>query len=248
MSKPKDSFRYFIYLSVGFHAVVFLFLTVKVLFFPDQAPEHRQSVRIDVVALPEKVTEPPKPPAATPKPAPKLEKAKPKEVKKKPVAKKAKPKKPKAKLKAPAENKKKRVKDDQSSAIARLKALQKLKSKNTNKTKEIEYKGNAISKGNSLQGLEKLHHNSYLDEVETQVRTHWNLPEWLANGNLKARVLLLVRKNGVISEKSFVVKSGNDLFDQYVIDTLEKSSPLPPPPSNLVDFYSTTGFEIGFPE
>ncbi len=241
---------------MGFHGVIFIVLTVKVLFFPSEPPIYKQAVRVDVVALPEKNVTPPKPIAkkAEPKAITKKEQNKPKPKKEKPKTPKPKvkpkpkaPNKPKVTEKKKEKPKEKNVEEEQNSALARLKAMQKLKEKQEVAQKQ-EFKGNEISKGNSLEGIQKLHHESYLDELDSHIRNYWNLPEWLANGNLKARVLLLIDKNGAIKDKSFISKSGNDLFDQHVFNTLDKASPLPAPPENLTDFYSTRGVEIRFPE
>ena len=241
MNKKRDSFKDFLFLSAGFHIVIFVVLTVKILIFPTEIPEHKSAVRIDVVALPEK--------NPTPKPAPQPVKKQPT-----PVAKKQPPK-PKAPKKKPKKKKKivkkkkpslKKVKEEQSSALARLKALQKInKSKNE---KENQFKGNNLSKGNSLTGLEKLHHESYQGELETHIRSHWNLPEWLANGNFKATVLIKINRNGGILAKLFVLKSGNELFDHQVKTTLEKANPLPAPPNNLASYYANKGIKVNFPE
>ncbi|MEM7647063.1 MAG: TonB C-terminal domain-containing protein [Pseudomonadota bacterium] len=251
MSSEKDSFSRFVAISVAFHVAVLVLLTVKVLFFPSQAPEHKSAVRIDVVALPEKQVEKPKiakkaPMVETPKPMP-MPMPKPMVAKAPKPMPKPKPK-PKPKKKTVhLEKKKKETKEEQNSAIARLKALQKLKD-NESKPIPKEKKGNSISKGNALTGLEKLHHESYLDDLDQHIRSYWNLPEWLANGNFKAKVLLKINRNGGIQEKLFVLKSGNELFDSQVVSTLEKANPFPAPPSNLVDFFATKGVEIRFPE
>ncbi|MCB0379060.1 MAG: TonB C-terminal domain-containing protein, partial [Bdellovibrionales bacterium] len=144
----------------------------------------------------------------------------------------------------------KKVKEEQDSALARLRAMQKLKEKKEaeEETQKVEFKGNALSQGNSLTGLEKLKHESYLGDLDAHIKNFWNLPEWLASDNLSARVLLLIRKDGVIIKKSFVLKSGNTLFDQHVLGTLDKASPLPAPPDDLVNFFETKGVEVRFPE
>lgn len=254
MKKPQDSFAAFIISSLLLHGIVLTLLTVKILFFPASVDEHKQAVRIDVVALPEKQTELPKPPTSKPEVA-KEEPPKP-EVKPDPPKPKPKPKpkipkpKPKPMLPKPKKPDPEKVKDEQESALDRLKALQKLKDqkKDQNPIKKIEYKGNQISKGNSLTGIEKLHHDNYLDSLDGHIRNYWNLPEWLANGNLKASIILFIDKNGGVINKVFVLKSGNDLFDQQVIGTIDKANPLPAPPANLVDYYTTKGIELRFPE
>ncbi len=255
MKKPQDSYFNFVLISLGFHGAILALLTIKILFFPSEAPEYKQAVRVDVVALPEKNTEPPKPHPKPPEPVKEKQKPKPKPKPPKPKPKlpKPKPKKPKPKpiVKKPKPKKPNKVKDDQDSAIARLKALQKIKEQEKTKDdpiQKIEYKGNQLSKGNSLTGMAKLHHQDYLDKLDAHIRSYWNLPEWLASGNLRASILLQINKDGAIKGKQFVSKSGNDLFDQHVVSTLEKASPLPTPPAALIDFYATKGVEIRFPE
>lgn len=247
MKNKENSLSHYIYISLAFHICIVVMLTVRVLFFPSEAPTHLQAVRIDVVALPDKVMEP--------STAPKVEAPKPvkegKQAKIEKPAEKAEPKveeKPKAiALEKKPTKKKERVEDEQNSAIARLKALKKLKDKQAEAPKEEEFKGNQVSKGNSLSGLEQLHHDNYMAELDKHIRSFWNLPEWLANGNFNARVLLLINKSGGVNRKSFILKSGNDLFDEHVFSTIEKASPLPAPPANF-DRYATQGVEIRFPE
>ncbi len=255
MKKSEDTFNRFIAISIGFHLVIFLVLTVNIFFLPSETPISQRSVRVDVVALPEKMVEPKVIPKAKPQVVEKkaIEPAPPKETAKtKPITKpkpKPKPEKIFSEKKKPAP-KKEEVKEEQDSALARLKAMQKLKTmqKNQESEKAIEFKGNALSKGNSLTGLEQLHHESYLDDLDGHIRNFWNLPEWLANGNFKASIILRIDKQGGIIDKKFISRSGNELFDQQVMGTLEKANPLPPPPSHLVQFYSSRGVEIRFPE
>jgi outer membrane biosynthesis protein TonB len=251
MKLEPDSFSRFILISLGFHLAIFVLLTVKILFFPSDTPEYTRAMRVDVVALPEKQVAPPQPEPTPPRPTVNKEKpkSKPEPPKPKPKPKKVvtkKPVLPKPKKKKVEE---KQVKEEQNSALARLRALQKLKNKDDKAGGQpLEYKGNELSKGNSLTGLAKLHHQDYLDQLDSHIRSYWNLPEWLADGNLRASVLLLISRNGAIRSKSFVLKSGNDLFDQHVFSTLDKASPLPTPPPDLINFYATKGVEIRFPE
>ena len=235
----NDRFSNFILLSFVLHLGVFILFTVKILVFPSEIPIYQQSVRIDIVALPEK--------------KPLLQ------GKTKPMAKiqiKKKAEKPpeikplKLEKKKSHSEKKKQLKEEQNSAIARLRALKHLETRKKSKEqpKKQEYKGNAISEGSSLNGLEKLHHESYLNQLDRHIRNYWNLPEWLTSANLSTRVLILIDKNGDILSKNLILKSGNEFFDQNVFKTLEKANPLPPPPANMADFYSTKGVEFRFPE
>lgn len=261
MKKKHDAFSRYIAISVVFHLIVLVFLTVRILFFPDKSLDYQKSVRIDVVALPDKIQAKPAPEAQAPKPQPVAKKEEPKpkpKAKPQPKPKKAEPKKLVEKKKpqkkeAPQPKKEEEVvekaQEEQDSAIARLKAMQKLKEKQAEEEKQKQdFKGNAISKGNALTGLEKLQHESYLSTLDSHIRNYWNLPEFLAVGNLKASVLLMISKDGTIRSKSFITASGNNQFDQHVMGTLEKANPLPAPPKDLVDFFATKGVEIRFPE
>ncbi len=235
MTIPNDNFSNFIFLSFMLHLGVFTVFTVKILVFPSEIPNYQQSVRIDIIALPEKEN------FSERKIRPKTKKKIEKQIKKQ-VEKQSKLK--SLKLQKPV--KKQQLKEEQSSAIARLKALKNLEARK--KTKKQEYKGNAISQGASLSGLEKLHHESYLNQLDRHIRHHWSLPEWLTSANLSARVLIRIDKKGGILSKNLILKSGNEFFDQNVFKTLEKANPLPPPPANLADFYFTRGVEFRFPE
>ncbi|MCJ8277030.1 MAG: TonB C-terminal domain-containing protein [Bdellovibrionales bacterium] len=246
MKRPKDSFNKYIFVSVAFHLVVVAFLTVRVLFFPEEAVDIKSAVRIDVVALPEKQTTPPKPAVEKkPEPVAKKEPPKPKEKPKpKPKPKPVEKKKPKVALK---KKKLKETKNEQDSALARLKAMQKLKNKKKQATPPQEYKGNEVSKGNSLSGLDKLKDDSYKSDLETHIKSHWVLPEWLRDAQHQAVIIVFISKTGSITNKTFLTKSGNKLFDEQVLSTLEKANPLPKPPSNLIDLYANKGVRVSFP-
>ena len=254
MKRSKDSFTRYIAVSIAFHFAVVIFLTVKVFFFPSENVDLQSAVRIDVVALPEKQVTPPKP-IEEKKPDPVVKKPEPKpEPKPKPVAKpkpkpKPKPKKPEVVLDKKKKKPKKKLKDtknEQNSALARLKAMQKLKDKKS-KAQPQDFKGNEVSKGNALSGLNKLRDESYKSDLENHIKSHWVLPEWLREGNYQAIIVVFISRNGSITNKTFVTQSGNKLFDEQVLSTLEKANPLPKPPSNLIDLYANKGVRVSFP-
>ena len=248
MKGERDRFSNFIGLSTVFHLGIFVLFMVKVFVFPSEIPIHQRSLRVDVVALPEKQLGQKQKASGEQKTivGTKPQRTKPEKTDSKKTV--EKPKKMKSsKLHS---KKKESFKSKQSSAVDRLKAIKKMEKGREPKEEsgKKKYKGNLLNRAQSLGGLEKLHHESYLDQLDYHIRSHWSLPGWLANSRLKARVLLLIDKNGMILNKSFVLKSGNDDFDQYVFRTLEKANPLPSPPDDLVDFYSTRGVELRFPE
>ena len=213
MTIQNDKFSNFIFLSSVLHLSVFILFTVKILIFPDKIPSYRQSIRVDIVALPEKETPSVK----------KIESIKKVQIKKQ-SKKSEKIKSLKLKKNRISSKEEKNLKEEQKSAIARLKALKHLE--NRRKTKELKYKGNIVSKGFSLKGLEELHHKSYLERLDHHIRKYWNLPEWLDSANLNTHVLIRIDRNGNILSKNLVLGSGNEFFDQNVFKTLEKASPL----------------------
>lgn len=250
MKEPKDPFLKYIYLSVGLHVAVLLALTLKVALFPSKPSEFQQSVRVDVVALPEKNIEKPKV-AEVKKPEPVKKKEKPKP-EKKVAEKKPEPKpKPKPKKKVFSE---KKLKDKQNRAVEQLTATAKIKKRLEEKnkkeeTKAVEFKGNQISRGYSPDGgINQLYHNNYQEQLFSHIRNHWRLPEWLDNKELRASVVIMINRRGAIIAKNFVLKSGNDIFDQQVFTTLDKAAPVPAPPAKLAKAYETQGIEIRFPE
>ncbi len=219
---------------------MFILFFMKAAFFPSEPIQIRSAIRVDVVAMPDKQKAPA--PAAK-APAPKVELPKP-EIKKPEVQKPEPPK--KIDLKA--------AKKDQQKAIDRLKALQaieNLKAESEEKQKQEEpkeVKGNIASEGSSLTGLEKIEFDRYFGEVEAKVRENWNLPRWLADGNFKAQVLVLIDERGFVTKSQILRSSGNDVFDTLVRETIARSSPFPVPPNRLKNVLSLQGIVFNFPD
>lgn len=230
----KDGFSQDLFISITLHLVLVLFFTVKTLFFQKEPIVLQDSIRVDIVGLPEKIKEKPK-------------------VKPKPVAKKkAKPKK-KINLR--------KTRSKQQSALARLKArsaMERLKNykpkkKEVAKKEEpaappVEYKGNVLSPGTELRGLARLQHDRYLSQVKRHIQQNWFLPEWLRNGEFKAQVEVKINKNGQITEKKIIASSQNNSFDNLVLQTIENSNPVPKPPEKFRDILAVSGVVLKFPQ
>lgn len=228
--------------SIALHVAVFLILAVRAYLVPERQIDIESVIRVDIVGLPDQVKAKPMPleePEA-PKPAEKkteLPKPEPKE---------AKPETPKVNL-----NKTKR---DQESALKRLEALEKIKNSTkpeakpdtgaTKRRPQQQIKGNQVSSGSALKGIAKLNYQGYNDTVHAHVQRHWNLPQWMANANLTAIVLVHVDAQGFVVKKSILRSSGRPEFDDRVLKAIDASSPLPKPPSELVDILSVEGMQI----
>lgn len=248
-SLSSDSFSRFIGVSVIAHISIAAFFTLKAVVFPSEPIEIRSAIRVDMVALPDKT--PQAAPAPKPKPAPKVEVKKPEpkpEVKPKPT-----PPKPKAEAKPAPKVNLDKSKKDQSDALSKLKAMQAIENLKKQKEQEEqaqaqEYKGNVLSEGSSLTGLAQIEFDRYFGEVEGAIRQNWNLPKWLEDGNYRAQVRVMIDERGYVIDKKIQTSSGNPAFDDVVLDTIEKSSPLPPPPGRLKNVLSSRGFVLNFPE
>lgn len=119
--------------------------------------------------------------------------------------------------------------------------------KTSKKTNQESQNLKPILSGEQLKGLEKIEFLEYEKKIRLHIREHWHLPEWLNNQNLKTYVLIFINKKGAIIKKELILPSKNKLFDNSILNIIEKSSPLPPPPLNLQIFLSN-GLILQFPK
>tara|TARA_Y100001958_G_C21238711_1_gene565803 strand:- start:1217 stop:1942 length:726 start_codon:yes stop_codon:yes gene_type:complete len=239
-----DSLSRPISISISIHVGLLAVMFLKMSFFPAEPIQIRRAMRVDIVGLPDKV----QPKVLPPKEIPKAE-TPPKvktETKPKPAAK----PKPKAKP-SPKVN----LKKSQDSALQKMKAQEALaKIMEEKALEEVEetaeptpIKGNAVSEGNSLTGLDQIEYDRYIDEVTTII-SQWSLPEWLSSLDLKASAQVLIDENGYVTDKKIVNSSGNEMFDAEVLSAIEKSSPFPAPPARLKGRLASQGLIFNFPE
>ncbi|NQZ02611.1 MAG: TonB C-terminal domain-containing protein [Bdellovibrionales bacterium] len=241
-----DQFEKHIVLSVAVHVVLFLAFTVKAYIFPSEPIELRSAIRIDVVGLPDK-TEPKK---VAPKPKkPKVKPQKPKTVKTKTKPKKL-TNKPKVDL-----NKAKTKQQQALEKLQAMAAIEKMKQemaqqKDAQPEPEptVEFKGNVVTSGSDIGGLPGLDFDKYYSEMSAHVKQQWSLPGWLASANLRAEAAVTVDEKGFVTSKRIYTSSGNEVFDDLVLQTVEKASPLPPPPSRLKSVLALKGMILAFPD
>lgn len=223
------------------HISILLFILVKTFFFPSEPLIFQNAIQVDIVALPEKNISPSKtippvseiPPQTSPiTPAPeKVETIK--DTKTSPI-------------KLENSQTRKKAKDQ---ALARIKALQELEEEEIkNHQPKKELKGNVLSEGNSLTGINQIQHRNYIKELDDHVKKHWILPQWLANAKLKAKVKVNIDASGVILKKTMISSSGNPIYDEIVMSAIDKASPFPAPPDKFANIVSIHGVEFGFPE
>jgi colicin import membrane protein len=233
-------------LSLLAHATLVLIFLVRGFLAPTEMMNLQDSIRVDIVGLPEKQQSLPEK-AAAPAPAPKAPP---------PVAAKAKPKPEPVKPKAPEApkvelNHKKNLAKSQKNALNEIKAmaaLDKIKNEVSTKPSAKPVKGNQVNAGSSLTGLEKIDFDRYFHSVEERIRQNWSLPEWLINSPLRAQVLVLIDENGGVIKKQVLKSSGNSEFDERMLDAVEKSAPFPAPPDRLRSTLGMKGIVFNFPQ
>ena len=244
-------------------------MIIKVNFFSKPELDLTQAIRVDMVGLPDKYTQADianqqEPQQTKPKDLP--EKEFPQEKPEEPIkttakeAKKA-PSEPKsAKIDNEAVNLKtaKKKQKDAFEKLKKLSAIEKIrqaveqekleKANKQNQTSARPIKGRVLSKGTSLTGLDKLQSDSYLVQLDSKIKNHWQLPQWLVGKPLKTKILVKFNSNGTLVSKSVYQSSGNPTYDEYCLRSIEKSSPFPPVPEKFTEVYKEDGVLIGFPE
>ncbi len=248
--KDNSDFKYFL-ISLALHLSLFLVMAVKIVLFPTERVEHIRAVRVDFVALPD--VDPQLGPPGEEKPAPEKPAEPVKEAK-------PEPKPPVKVADKPAEKpsekptdkpKKSDLRDQQSAALQRLSALSRIKKSkavDASKPEGVSVKGNSVSEGNSLTGVEKIEYNRYLSDLDLHIKKNWHLPEWLTDKNLTAAIFLRFDENGQILEKKLIRSSGNKDFDNEALQAIVNSVPFPIPPENLISYFKSQGIELRFPE
>lgn len=240
--------------SALLHALLVAVFAIKAVFFATEAIDFSQAVRVDLVALPEKISPQPAPEPVVVQKNPVEQEAKPT-----PIMPEAKAPTPETKVTLPQKTEKTpdainldQVKSKQKSALEKLKAMaamEKFKEELSKKAApQQKIKGNVLSPGTALTGLSKLQHESYANTLDNHIKQHWSLPEWLANREFRARARVFIDANGNILDRKIVKSSGNSSYDDAVLQTIDRSAPFPAPPEKFVAMVSVDGILIGFPE
>lgn len=237
-------FRSSLKLSLGAHILVLLFFTVKALVLPDDAIDYSSAIRVDIVALPDKLD------------PQQVELVKPEEKAEKPIAQ-PQEKEVEIQKKEPDTISIKKSKSKQQEALDRLKkmsAIDRIKNEvetNNKKANALEkvaqVKGNILAAGTSLSGLNKLQHDQYISDLDAKIKRNWTKPRWIKD-ELKARVRIKIDQNGNLISKVLEVSSGEPAYDDLVLETIDRSAPFPAPPEKFIDIAAVRGILIGFPD
>lgn len=255
MASRGDHFQKFVLVSIVGHVLIFLIFTIQSVFFSGPPEIYNRSVKVDLVALPDKLplTPPATPPAESNKPE--LPDKNIPEVKKEEKIPVKKPEPEAIKLAAKKETKPEPKKEDlrkkQADALKKLKqlsAIEEIEKQLASENSKKSFKGNILSKGNADTGNTTDQELSYLSVVDEHFRAQWFLPEYLKRKNLEARVLIKIDSQGNILSQQLIKASGNPTFDEIVLSAIQRASPVPPPPGNFAKIASQQGFLFRFRE
>lgn len=91
-------------------------------------------------------------------------------------------------------------------------------------------------------GVEGIVMDFYRAEIKEMIYRNWSYPTAMLDKmkDLSAVVVLKVEKNGTILSTTVTQRSGNEIFDQSVLNAIKRSDPLPPFPES----YRKTDEEI----
>ncbi|MFI5294789.1 MAG: energy transducer TonB [Thermodesulfovibrionales bacterium] len=70
---------------------------------------------------------------------------------------------------------------------------------------------------------------SYIDKITGQIQSHWEVPDFLRDKDLEAIVSVKIGRDGTLTVEGFEKKSGNRFYDRYVLETIQKASPVTRP-------------------
>ena len=225
--KSKSSFSQFVLLSTGLHMGLILVVLGKINFFPREDVLLTNSIKVTMVALPDK--EPPK----------------------KPISKANSPKKKKKVSLNKKKSKKKKIKsknkNEQKNAFEKLKQKSAFESLKKKATPPKEFKGNIINEGHSLEGLSQARFHEYYQLFKDHLYNNWTVPKWLEGQDYKAEAVVKIDRQGSLVVKSLTKSSGNTVFDESILTAIDKSVPFPSPPDSIKSVISRQTFKLGFP-
>lgn len=246
--------RGFLYSFIA-HLIIVLAMVIQIVFYPSDALDLSQAIRVDMIDLPEKIVSQPLPDEVvnekskeTPEEIPEKKETKPPPVKAKALP---------EKKEKPAEDSVNinKVKSKQKEALNKLKAISaidKLKKEMAEEAKQPApkqvFKGRVLSAGTALTGLDKLQSDSYLAQIDARIKSSWTLPQWLIGKSLRTRVLIKFDDGGNVIFKRVTQSSGNPTYDEYCLLAIDKASPFPRVPEKFSTVYKIDGVTIGFPD
>jgi|GEM_PF-859254 len=138
-------------------------------------------------------------------------------------------------------------------AIESLRRQEKLDKENKAETKgdpKIADKGQSmkdINTGANVGIPNRSSFNRYRSQIQAAVKRNYSLPEAYnyKSADIKVVMAILLTENGSIADLKVESSSGDQVFDDFALQALKASSPLPPPPRDMVGIWIALHFTPG---
>jgi len=117
--------------------------------------------------------------------------------------------------------------------------------------KQLVLSGNKLNKGTALFGdanegdMSAFH--IYTSKLPDLVRGNWQLPSFLADRNLKARIRIYLSANGELLRAEVYQSSGEPEYDQRAIEAVKSTSPFPALDREYEKYGRSGNIILGFP-
>ncbi|MCB9091887.1 MAG: TonB C-terminal domain-containing protein [Halobacteriovoraceae bacterium] len=128
----------------------------------------------------------------------------------------------------------------------------KLSKKQLSELKELVLLGNKLSTGESAFGedtsdIELSNFDRYALRVKEKVKAYWKLPAYLLEKDLRSKVRLFINKKGELVRVSFIENSGNGEYDKRVEGAIEYAAPFEKPEEEIVESLEDGKLILVFP-
>ncbi|MGE3610536.1 MAG: TonB family protein [Bacteriovoracaceae bacterium] len=111
--------------------------------------------------------------------------------------------------------------------------------------------GNRLSKGTALVGDYSDQANSefanYVQTLPELIRSHWKLPSYLLDKNLRCRIRIYLSMSGQLIKIEMQESSGQVEFDTRAEKAIRDASPFPKPSEVVGARLTSSGIILGFP-
>ena len=141
------------------------------------------------------------------------------------------------------------IEQKQDQAIEKLEVMESI-NKIKQELESPKYVGAKLSKGNAQDGevVTDFQMLQYFTSVRAHINMYWSLPQELADKNLRAKIYTEINNEGTVLKGRIMQSSGNEDFDARVLNTIERASPLPKPPTKEIEKLLSKGVVFNFPE
>ena len=88
----------------------------------------------------------------------------------------------------------------------------------------------------------------YFAKLKAHINMYWSLPQELAGKNWRTQVYAEIDRTGRVLQGKILKSSGNEDFDARVLETINRASPFPPPPTKKIEKLLSNGIVFNFPK